>query len=99
LNEPYKAEPLCPLCVCVCVCVRERERCARARSFLLFWAWEGEIVWGVEDQFCVVLRGSGFDNCGLDLYGVLLAAFGLWKEVLEHTTLNVWTAVVFHLDV
>jgi hypothetical protein len=56
------------------VCARERERSASARSFLLFWAWEGEIVWGVEDKFCEVLRGSGFDNCGLDLYGVLLAA-------------------------
>jgi hypothetical protein len=41
----------------------------------------------------------GFDNCGLDLYGVLLAVFGLWKEVLGHTTLIVCTAVVFHLDV
>ncbi len=85
------------------VCERERERegerCASARSFLLFWAWEGEIVWGVEDKFCAVLRDSGFDNCGLDLYGVLLAVFGLWKEVLGHTTLIVWTAVVFHLDV
>ncbi len=60
--------------LCVCVRERERERSASARSFLLFWAWEGEIVWGVEDKFCEVLRGSGFDNCGLDLYGVLLAA-------------------------
>jgi hypothetical protein len=83
----------------VCARERERERSASARSFLLFWAWEGEIVWGVEDKFCEILRGSGFDNCGLDLYGVLLAAFGLWKEVLGDTTLIVWTAVVFHSDV
>jgi hypothetical protein len=88
------------LCVCVCERERERERDVQVQeSFLLFWAWEGEIVCGVEDKFCEVLRGSGFDNCGLDLYGVLLAAFGLWKEVLGHTTLIVWTAVAFHLDV
>lgn len=31
LDEPYKAEPLRPLCVCE----RERERSASARSFLL----------------------------------------------------------------
>jgi hypothetical protein len=67
LDEPYKAEPLRPLCVCE----REREIC-KCKKFS--FAWEGEIVWGVEDKFCEVLRGSGFDNCGLDLYGVLLAA-------------------------
>ncbi len=67
--------------------------------FFYFGHGRVKIICRVEDKFCVVLRGSGFDNCGLDLYRVLLAAFGLYKEVLGHTTLIVWTAVVFHLDV
>jgi hypothetical protein len=72
---------------------RERERDLQVQKvFYYFGHGRVKIVLGV-------LRGSGFDNCGLDLYGVLLAAFGLWKEVLGHTTLIVWMAVVFHLDV
>ncbi len=71
----------------------------QVQVFFYFGLGRVKVVWGVEDKFCVVLRGLGFDNCGLDLYGVLLAVFGLWKEVLGHTTLIVCTAVVFHLDV
>ncbi len=36
LDEPYKAEPLCPLCVCVCEREREREICkCKKFSFIL----------------------------------------------------------------
>jgi hypothetical protein len=77
---------------------RETERDVQVQVFFYFGHGRVKVVWGVEDKFCVILRGLGFDNCGLDLYGVL-AAFGSWKEVLGHTTLIVWMAVVFHLDV
>ncbi len=37
------------------------------KVFFYFGHGRVKIVWGVEDKFCVILRGSGFDNCGLDL--------------------------------
>ncbi len=35
LDEPYKAEPLCPLCVCVCE--RERERDLQVQEVFFYF--------------------------------------------------------------